>query len=251
MRLVQSDTALQEKHLRFGTQYFTLLPCRLHDLSSKMSSENRTADLVGAAFSWVVALATVVAATAICIRWIDYPTAHFLLASPNHGWIARFFGGRSLVAYETVMVGSLALARLLKGTLHPFGKVVLIASAASIITYAINDLLLKPFFGRLSPGDVNFAAIGPIFHYFQGSDGSSFPSGHMALAASFLAVVYRIYPSLRPAVAVFLLLGCLVLVIGDWHYVSDVIAGTFTGFAVGILTGELWVRHSMAKNVYL
>lgn len=196
------------------------------------------------AFGWFTALALVALAITACLRWLDYPTAKYFMRGHEHGWIGKFFGGRPLVAYETIVAGTLAIIRLVKGRLPPLGKVVIIASAASIITYAVNALLLKPIFGRLPPGEVDFANISSIFHYFQGTDGSSFPSGHMALAGSFLAVFYRVYPQLRYVIATCVLVGCALLVLGDWHYISDVIAGTFVGMTVGLLVGELWIRHS-------
>jgi membrane-associated phospholipid phosphatase len=36
----------------------------------------------------------------------------------------------------------------------------------------------------------------------------------------------------------------VLLIAGDWHFVSDVIAGTFVGVSAGILAGEVWLAHS-------
>ncbi len=41
-----------------------------------------------------------------------------------------------------------------------------------------------------------------------------------------------------------LVLAAGLLVIGDWHFLSDVIAGTFAGISAGILAGEAWTVHS-------
>ena len=41
-----------------------------------------------------------------------------------------------------------------------------------------------------------------------------------------------------------LLVAALLLIVGDWHFVSDVLAGTFVGVSVGILAGEVWLAHS-------
>jgi len=41
-----------------------------------------------------------------------------------------------------------------------------------------------------------------------------------------------------------LLIAAALLITGGWHFVSDVIAGTFLGVSAGILAGELWLAHS-------
>jgi membrane-associated phospholipid phosphatase len=213
-----------------------------------MSTQGNEAPAQKMALVWIATLALVVLSIAACIRWADYPTADYFFGGHHHGWIGKFLDGRSLVAYETVIIGALVIVRLARGRLPHFGKIVLIASAASVITYAVNGLLLKPFFGRLPPGDFNFSLNPAVFNYLQGSDASSFPSGHMALSGSFLAVLYRVYPRLRLPIMICVLVGCALLVSGDWHYISDVIAGTFIGVTVGLLAGELWIRHSGERH---
>jgi len=44
--------------------------------------------------------------------------------------------------------------------------------------------------------------------------------------------------------SVLLLVAAVLLTAGDWHFVSDVIAGTFVGVSAGILAGEVWLAHS-------
>jgi hypothetical protein len=37
------------------------------------------------------------------------------------------------------------------------------------------------------------------------------------------------------------------LLVGDWHFLSDIIAGAFLGTSAGILAGEGWAAHSARK----
>jgi membrane-associated phospholipid phosphatase len=37
-------------------------------------------------------------------------------------------------------------------------------------------------------------------------------------------------------------------VVGDWHFISDVIAGTFLGVSAGFLAGELWSVHMVSSR---
>jgi membrane-associated phospholipid phosphatase len=70
----------------------------------------------------------------------------------------------------------------------------------------------------------------------------------MAMASAFAGVWIRLYP--KTALAFFGLtsLGMIVLVMGDWHFLSDVIAGTVLGTTVGLITGELWLQHNASHR---
>jgi membrane-associated phospholipid phosphatase len=71
----------------------------------------------------------------------------------------------------------------------------------------------------------------------------SFPSGHMTLAGSFAGVFMSLYRVTLWPLSALLVLAAVLLVVGDWHFVSDVIAGTFLGVSVGILAGAAWDLH--------
>jgi len=195
--------------------------------------------------AWALALVAVIVATWVSIRWIDYPlAAEFLHVSNKHGIIGYILGGRVLVTGELSLIGILALVRIRTGHLPGIAKTLLVACSASVMSYTLNDLLLKTVFGRQNPSDYFQSHLPGTFHLFQGDDHSGFPSGHMMLAAAFLGVFFRVYPRLRIPSLSLLLFGTVVLVLGDWHFVSDVIAGTFLGLTIGLMAGELWLRHT-------
>ena len=83
-----------------------------------------------------------------------------------------------------------------------------------------------------------------VFHFFQGSQYSSFPSGHMVMASAFAFAIIRLYPRTWPPLTALLFLGVILLVIGDFHFLSDVVAGAFVGGTAGFLAGELWCQHT-------
>ena len=45
-------------------------------------------------------------------------------------------------------------------------------------------------------------------------------------------------------ISLLLILGAGLLIVGEWHFVSDVIAGTVLGVSIGLLAGELWLAHA-------
>ena len=156
------------------------------------------------------------------------------------------FGARVILTMEAAVVLSLVVARLTRGHISRFAETLAIACLASICAYGINDELLKPFFGVPSPVEtIHGARHG--FNLMMGLAYSSFPSGHMVLAGAFAGVFMRLYRvSIRPLAAL-LLLAATLLVMGEWHFVSDVIAGAFIGVSAGMLAGEGWLAHLSSR----
>jgi membrane-associated phospholipid phosphatase len=192
---------------------------------------------------WFVAFVACAAAVTFSFSDIDVAIArHFWTVGRHLSDLSTAFGAAVILALESAVVLVLILARLVRGHLSRLGETLGIACLASICAYAINDQVLKPFFGVQDPVAVLHGAR-HIFFAKSFVDGS-FPSGHMALAGAFAGVFMRLYRvSIRP-LAILLLLAAALLVVGDWHFLSDVIAGTFLGVSAGILAGEGWLVHS-------
>lgn len=114
---------------------------------------------------------------------------------------------------------------------------------SDLYAYAINDGTLKLLFGLPNPAAV-LLGTQHAFNLLKGSSNSSFPSGHMVLAGAFAGVFMRLYRSSILPLSLLLLIAAALLIVGDWHFVSDVIAGTFGGISAGLLAGELWLVHS-------
>jgi uncharacterized membrane protein YoaK (UPF0700 family) len=70
----------------------------------------------------------------------------------------------------------------------------------------------------------------------------------MVLAGAFAGVFMRIYRGSIRLFCALLLLAAALLVLGDWHFVSDVIAGAFLGISAGMLAGEGWAVHMMGSR---
>ena len=148
-----------------------------------------------------------------------------------------------LVSGEMVFIVTLAIARMARGNLPPFAKALMVACCASLSAFAANDYVLKFIFGRLGPSDFFRRPTAHIFYFFQGNQQSSFPSGHMVMATAFAMVMMRLQPRTQLILIILLCVGAITLVVGDWHFISDVIAGTFVGGTAGFVAGELWTEH--------
>ena len=71
------------------------------------------------------------------------------------------------------------------------------------------------------------------FHWLHGgAKYCGFPSGHMAVFSVLVIALLRYFPRYRSAGLSFLLLLAAALVITDYHFLSDVVAGAFLGFII-------------------
>ncbi len=120
-----------------------------------------------------------------------------------------------------------------------FLEVLSLAGYSATWTAAVNELMLKPLFGRLNIYE--FFQHGRYgFMPFQGTIESAFPSGHASLFISMLSVFWMLYPRGRAGYAVVATLALPALLTAGGHFLSDVAAGVFVGGTAGLMTVTLW-----------
>lgn len=174
---------------------------------------------------------------------IDVPVAlYFWKFSRFLHPLNKPFGAPVILSIEAIVTLVLIIARLVRGHISSFAETVALACLTSICAYDINSHVLKPFFGVPNPTAVIHGAK-HTFHLWKGSGQSSFPSGHMVLAGALAGVFMRLYRASIWPLSALLLLAAMLLVVGDWHFISDILAGTFLGVSAGLLAGEGWAVH--------
>ena len=197
---------------------------------------------------WFLAFVACAAAAAFSFVEIDVPVAHHVWGVGRHlGALNVTFGATVLLSLESAVVVILVVARLMRGHISRFAETLAIDCLASICTYGINDAVLKPLFGVQAPLVVVQGARHTI-NFAGGFAYTSFPSGHMMLAGAFAGVFMRFYRASIQPLAALLLVAAALLVVGDWHFISDVIAGTFLGVSAGVLAGEGWAVHMIGSK---
>lgn len=197
---------------------------------------------------WGLSFVACAAAAALSFVTLDVPVARRLWRVGRHlSSMSAAFGATVILTLEAAVVLSLVVARLTRGHISRFGEALGVACLASICAYGVNDQVLKPFFGVLPPTEVVHGAR-HAFNLAMGLGICSFPSGHMVLAGAFAGVFMRLYRSSIRPLSGLLLLAAALLVVGDWHFISDVIVGTFLGVSAGILAGELWAVHMVSSR---
>lgn len=193
---------------------------------------------------WLLSLLICMMIVALAFVYFDVPIArrvYGIFGSSQN--LAKGFASAILLGIEAAVALALVVIRITRGRLSPFREATMLACLTSICAYAINDSTLKFFFGVPNPAAV-LHGTRHAFNLLSGASSSSFPSGHMVLAGAFAGVFMRLYRSSILPLSALLLVGAALLIAGDWHFVSDVIAGTFVGVSAGLLSGEVWLAHS-------
>jgi membrane-associated phospholipid phosphatase len=217
-------------------------------------SINRAKILVQSGFViWLVSLAGVSVAVIVSVLWLDRPIALFAYEWFGHYRALQrltetpgFFGPLEVLAFAVLLVRWL-LARL-------FGMIDIVANLC-IVTLAVADPVrswLKFIFGRTWPayGQPSFIFEGIYgFHPFHGgADFGSFPSGHTVAVCAVAVILWRNLPMLRALCAVSVAIIMVVLLAGDFHFLSDVIAGAFIGVSLSVLVVNMW-EHRMRSGL--
>lgn len=194
--------------------------------------------------NWLVSPLICTLLVAVAFTYFDVPVArrvYGLFAAVQR--LGAGLGSAILLGIEAAVALVLLLTRITRGHLSPFREATVLACLTSICAYAVNDSSLKFFFGVATPEDV-LHGTRHAFNLFDGSSRSSFPSGHMVLAGAFAGVFMRLFRRSILPLAALLLTAAALLIAGEWHFLSDVIAGTFLGVWAGLLAAEVWLAHS-------
>ena len=198
----------------------------------------------------LVITALCIAAVLLCYFWIDRPVAFFVYR--HH--INRFQVFRSLtypppeVQNWSALVLTILVVRRAWGPFLRWQKVLLVACLSLIVADDFR-ISLGDVFGRYwpetwthdNPSLIGTGTYG--FHPFQrGDDIGSFPSGHACRILGFAAVWMIAMPRSRTVQIVVIVLCApmlVSLVAMNYHFVSDVIAGSVLGGIIAMYAAHL------------
>jgi membrane-associated phospholipid phosphatase len=189
----------------------------------------------------LVALLLAAALVAACYFYIDRPFAWFIHNQRinSHEPLRWLTYPPPIVEAWTPVALVLLVVRRASGPFHQWELTLFAACVAMIVADQFRESL-GYVFGRTWPG--TFENNNPSlikdgvfgFHFFHGGAGySSFPSGHMARTLAVVAVYWIAYPRWRwlgILAAAAIAVGLLGM---NYHFVGDVVAGSFVGALVG------------------
>jgi membrane-associated phospholipid phosphatase len=200
---------------------------------------------------FVISLVFVTGAVLLCIRWVDRAIA--LLLVQNMPQVIDSHAGDvpDLLLPITLAVSGASWAGYawltFRKSKSPLRHILATIGLSSLLSFAGKEIL-HFLFGRLTPRQWLASPDMAQFQFLDMSGAAGgFPSGHMAVFTPVLIALYRIFPSMRAWWISLWAALALALVGGNYHFVSDVIAGAYLGFAIDSLALCLTlrlVRHS-------
>lgn len=202
---------------------------------------------------WLAALCCTACAVLVCWAWIDRPLALWIDAHRLGRVAQNDFRPLTVLPNPLIPIGALAFLvlglRALAGARLGRPSFVIFACWCALVTTETIKNGLKWVFGR--PWPVGWRGEEPslvrtgdyAFHWFAGgAANSSFPSGHMAAAAAVLGVLWIYCPRLRVTCVALMILVAAGLLVSNFHFVGDVLAGAFTGISVAWMATSLLGR---------
>jgi len=136
------------------------------------------------------------------------------------------------VCVITIASWSVYLHDRYKGLSGSQTAVSMLVGASLPLTFFLKSIL-KFVFGGIN---TRFWLMDPVareFRWFHNDDNySGFPSGHMAVFTVLLLDVWEYYPRHRPVYIVLLFVLAVALILTDYHFLSDIIAGAYLGYVV-------------------
>lgn len=190
--------------------------------------------------TFLLAMGAVVALVLVSLTLIDIPVARFVstlpwaqdMRSPALGLPVLVTLSGAVIFFGALWVAKGHVPRKLQDTL-------IIAAFSLTSSVCIDELLLKRLFGRKTPDEFLQSSV-KAFDWFQGTPNTAFPSGHAVQIVSVGTVFLLAYPRQRAVWLTLMGVGLIALVLGNWHFVSDVIAGAGVGASAGLATTVLW-----------
>ncbi|HEY6832022.1 MAG TPA: phosphatase PAP2 family protein [Pseudolabrys sp.] len=235
------DSIINRQHYRVSRVQITY---RLE--IGRSSGHHATREIV----RWLVAFVATAICAAISFVWLDRPIAtyvHVHNMRPQQALLEQLTHMPDpLIPIAVVALAIIGLRILTKRPLIRLEIAGFLCSLSVLFAETIKDQL-KFLFGRTWPEswahlDPSFIGTGAYgFNWLHGGAAyESFPSGHMGATCAVVSVLWIWYPQWR---ALWVLAGFVVavaLIGGNYHFLSDVIAGAFVGGSTGWITTMLW-----------
>jgi membrane-associated phospholipid phosphatase len=227
------------------------------------SAGNPAQSGVSALFRLFGAIVSCALLVAVSIAFVDRPVAtwvHEHLGVKRFVWFSTTYFGPKLAFGPFGLMASpaavfpmaaallfvaLALAAYAGWRLGKPSRIVL---ALCVAVFAANEIIsfVKGIFGRTWPeswlGDNPSWIRDGVFGFFPfhgGQDWASFPSGHTTVITVITAILWVVLPKLKVAWAALVAVVGVGLIAGNYHFISDVIAGLYLGAGIGLGAARL------------
>ncbi len=189
---------------------------------------------------FILQLLAVIIACVICYLWIDRPLAMLMVRFNKNGVLANYNLADVLTEFAycgiLIIMAFYAYMRLVHRQSNLLVQTAGGVSLAAAIAFFIKTQL-QYIFGRTP---VRYYGSKTLFFVKNPSNygfkffvvSGVFPSGHMCVFTACLMIIALHYPKLKPYAVAALGLLAFILVFDSYHFLSDVIAGTYLGYII-------------------
>ncbi len=196
---------------------------------------------------FMLQLLTVTILCVIAYFWLDRPLAILMTHAHKLGALGSysFTDNLTTLAYACILIvmAFYAYKRLVN---HESSRLVATAGGISFavpIAFFVKTQL-QYILGRMPVryGTTNlllFVRNSKAYGFQLLAGGGSFPSGHMCVFTSCLLMISFYYPKSRVYILSILSALAFILIFDNYHFLSDVIAGTYLGYIIAKITYKL------------
>ena len=187
---------------------------------------------------WLFALALCAVAVSFCIVYVDRPLALYLDTHVRHteiwDWLNFTLRSFSLVvAVALFFLMACGIWLIFGHQLRPWTATPFLCSSSAMGAVA-TVISFKRIFGRGWPDPTFIRDHLYGFHLLRGETyWDAFPSGTATVSVAILAVLWILQPRLRAVGLVIVIFLMASVVMANYHWLSDVIAGAFLGASIG------------------
>jgi membrane-associated phospholipid phosphatase len=206
---------------------------------------------------WIIALSICGACVAISYFFVDRPFAYFAHDQLREYRAIFDLAGRLPNVLGPFIVGCTLIFGIRASMGHPLTEIqtAIVLSALSLALSVILAGWLKFAFGRTWPEtwvQANPSLIRDGVHNFNPFHGgigfAAFPSGHMVAISAITSAFWLLYLQSRWICAICIATVFVGQLGANYHFVSDLIAGGFIGFSVGLMMINLWECRAPLKS---
>lgn len=195
--------------------------------------------------SWLLTFVLCVVLVILSIMSLDQLIADWVESSLRN---TQIFSWITDALHPTVMIAVIAPFFLLlcgcwviAGRRLPSWTATPLLCAWSVVWALAATVVLKEIFGRASADPSYVRDRIYEFRLLHGSNGhESFPSGTAAISAAIASALWTRVPHLRIVWALVFVLPSTGVVLVNFHFLADVIAGAFLGMSIGWMTAHLF-----------
>jgi membrane-associated phospholipid phosphatase len=203
--------------------------------------------------NWCIAFATTAIMVGVCIAYVDRPTAEFfdahLRPTAAWAWMDRALAPLDLTVVMALLFVLGCVISAGSGRLLPLWTRTPRLCSWAALCATVASLVFKRIFGRAQP-DPEF--VQNHLYGFRllhgGPHWNSFPSGTAMISVAIVSVLWILQPRWRASGILIAALLCIAVVITNFHWVGDVIAGTFLGAFIGWMTVRVATPDERRKS---